>query len=238
MATSIRRTPLIASRPARTYRLEMERRTLMLLLSLMGLTGIVVFSLGVVTGMGMRVPEGALPVVTQALTPNEGKAPSPGAGSPAFEAGLKSTTPTIEGLETEQALASRQTRSLVERAERVLKLEEVAPKRRQAPAARGNNPPPVKKQVQRPTALSNLPSVTRGQYTVQVFSSQHRQNARALMVKLKKLGFDAYMNQFQGSDRRTWFRVRVGKTSRPEAERLVDRLRSEAKMKTPRIVQL
>lgn len=228
MANPIRRSPLLSSRTA-PYRLELERRTLYLLLGMLALTGVVIFSLGVVTGMGMRVPAGALPVATQSPAPAEEEPAPPQSESLAFNEGLKKgTSPTLEGLKINEASVSKQTKTLLERAGRELKLEEVQPK----------PPPAAKARPQPPAAAPNPPAADTERYSVQVFSSQHRENARDLMVKLKKLGFDAYMNQFQGPDRRTWFRVRVGRTSRGGAERLAERLRAEADLKAPRIVQL
>ena len=46
------------------------------------------------------------------------------------------------------------------------------------------------------------------------------------------------MNRFQAADQKTWYRVRVGKISRVEAERLEAELRNRANLKNPRIIQL
>jgi cell division septation protein DedD len=217
----------------------MERRTLFLLLGLLALTGVVIFSLGVVTGMGMRVPAGALPVAMKSVPLEEEKSTPPPGESLAFNEGLKGATPTIEGLKIKEAAATEQTRSLLKRAERELKLEEVPPKKARKAPPPGPDAPSVQSRAKAPPAQApHPPAAAEGRYTVQVFSSQHRNNARDLMLKLKKLGFDAFINQYQGPDRRTWFRVRVGRTSRSGAERLLQRLREEAKMKAPRIVQM
>ena len=77
MATSSKRSPLIAPRGRKTYRLEMEGRTILLMVSLMALTGVVVFSLGIVTGMGMRAPSRAITVTTSSTQPAEKKETSP-----------------------------------------------------------------------------------------------------------------------------------------------------------------
>ncbi|MCZ6645051.1 MAG: SPOR domain-containing protein [SAR324 cluster bacterium] len=236
MATSSKRSPLIAPRSRKTYRLEMEGRTIMLMVSLMALTGVVVFSLGIVTGMGMRAPSRAITVATISIPPTEEKEASPDAGALAFNQGVKALDNSIEGLKSDGGQVSSQTKSLLERAERELKLEELPAARSQtvkaAPAPKVRSAPAEKL---RSTATS---PARRSQYTVQVFSSRHSKNARELMLKLKKQGFDAYLNQFQGSNRETWYRVRVGKVNRSDAQRLVERLMSQAKLKAPRIVQL
>lgn len=236
MATSSKRSPLIPPRPGKAYRLEMEGRTILLTLSMMGLTGVVIFALGIVTGMGMRDPNGAIPVAALSTTPPESGEPTPKPESLAFNAGVKSPEATIEGLTRKEAEVSGETRSLLKRAERELKLEELPVKR----AAASSNPPrkPKEPATRQPAAASNPPGAGRQLYTVQVFSSRRQANARELMVRLKRQGFDAYMNQYQGADRKTWYRVRVGKLNRADAQRTADRLKSQAKLKAPRIIQL
>jgi len=231
MATSIKRSPLIPPRPGKAYRLEMEGRTILLMLSMMGLTGVVIFALGIVTGMGMRDPNSAIPVAAISTAPPESGEPTPKPESLAFNAGVKSREPTIEGLQLKEAEASGATRSLLKRAERELKLEELPVKRASAPS----HPPRKPKE---PAAASNSYDAGSRLYTVQVFSSRRQVNARELMGRLKRQGFDAYMNQYQGADRKTWYRVRVGKLNRADAQRTMDRLKSQAKLKAPRIIQL
>ena len=236
MATSIKRSPLIPPRPGKAFRLEMEGRTILLMLSMMGFTGVVIFALGIVTGMGMRDPNAAIPVAALSTALSEISEPTPKPESLAFNAGVKSPETTIEGLKLKEAAASGDTRSLLKRAERELKLEELPVKRAPAPG----NPPrkPKKPAASAPAAASNPSDAGRQLYTVQVFSSRRQVNARELMVRLKGQGFDAYMNQYQGADRKTWYRVRVGKLNRADAQRTMDRLKSQAKLKAPRIIQL
>jgi len=75
-------------------------------------------------------------------------------------------------------------------------------------------------------------------YTVQVFSSQSRENATQLVNRLKGMGFSAYLNQFQDAAKVTWYRVRVGKTNRSEAEQLKSSLEQKANLKTMQVLQL
>ena len=236
MATSIKRSPLITPRAPKAYRLEMEGRTIMLMVGMMALTGLVIFALGMVTGMGMRDPSGALPVASLATPPPDNSEPVPPAESLAFNKGVEAQQPTIEGLQQKESQASGQTDLLLKRAERELKLEEIPVTRPKAlsnpaknkPAARASNPP---------VAASEAPAA--GElYTVQVFSSRHQVRARELMLRLKRQGFDAYINQYQGANRENWFRVRVGKLNRADAQRMMNRLKAEAKLKAPRIIQL
>lgn len=229
MATSIKRSSLITSRAPKAYRLEMESRTILLMVGMMALTGLVIFALGMVTGMGMRDPGGALPVASLASPVPVKSEPVPPPESLAFNKGVDAREPTIEGLKQKEAQASGQTDLLLKRAERELKLEEISVTRPKAPS----NPPKNK-----PAARASNPPAAGELYTVQVFSSRHQERARDLMLRLKRQGFDAYMNQYQGANRENWFRVRVGKMNRADAQRMKGRLKSEAQLKAPRIIQL
>ena len=244
MATMVNRPRLFSPRSGRAFRLEMESRTLFLLVSLLALTGAVIFSLGIVTGMGLRDP-------TAVVSPRpESTALPPAATVPAeetlaFNRGLQAPQNSIEGLKINQQEASKTTRELLARVERELKLEEVSatPKLRPPPpesnAEERAAVPAAIKPVSQPAAGMERAAVTAAeQYTVQVFSSRNRANARNLMLRLRKEGFAAYLNQFQGSNQKTWYRVRVGRADRAEAERLAERLKAEANMKAPRVIRL
>lgn len=240
MATSIKRSSLINPRTPKAYRLEMEGRTIMLMVGMMALTGAVIFALGMVTGMGMRDPSGAMPVAALSTPPPEKAEVPPAAESLSFNKGVSAPRTTIEGLQKKESEVSGKTSSLIKRAERELKLEEI-PLRR--PKAIGNPPATTDSRANKTRATASNPAAgapaARGEmYTVQVFSSRHQVRARELMLRLKRQGFDAYMNQYQGPNRANWFRVRVGKLNRADAQRMVDRLKSEAKLKAPRIIQM
>ncbi len=239
MATSIKRSPYIAPRSARAYRLEMEGRTIFLMVGLVALTGVVIFALGVATGMGMREAEAPTPVAIGNPPPATQKQQPPAGESLAFNQGVKSPEPVIEGLKINQKEFSEQTQSLLKRAEKELKLEEIPPVREPVPARTGPGGSAVA--TPRPTPrvkVKTSPAAGALRYTVQVFSSRRRANARELMLKLKKQGFVAYLNQYQGPNRETWYRVRVGRLSRPEAERMAERLKKEANLRSPAIIQL
>ena len=83
MAQSAARSRMFTSRSRRAYRLEMESRTIFLLLSLMVFTGVVVFYLGVVTGMGLRDPNPA-PVAAVPAAPQGVQAAAGGRLRPGF----------------------------------------------------------------------------------------------------------------------------------------------------------
>ena len=166
------------------------------------LTGAVIFSLGIVTGMGLRDPTAVVSL------PLESTAPPPAATPPAeetlaFNQGLQAPNNSIEGLRINQQEASKTTQELLARVERELKLEEVAETPKLRPPAR---PEPnareravgqtTMKPLSQPAAGLERAAVTaEGQYTVQVFSSRNRANARNLMLRLRKEGFAAYLNQ-------------------------------------------
>lgn len=241
MTATIKRSPYLAPRSEKAYRLELEGRTIFLLLALFIFSGVVIFALGVTTGMGMREPGGELPLAAlPADITAAGQEAQPAEEALTFNEGVRAPVSTIEGLRLTEQKASDQTQSLLERAEKELKLEEIPtsqplPGRADATgggdAKRGRSNQPA---VKGPSS----PSPAEGQvFTVQVFSSRRRTSAGDLLAKLKKLGFAAYMNQFQGPSRETWYRIRVGKTTRKGAERLVTRLQEEAGLKAPRIIQ-
>jgi hypothetical protein len=88
-----------------------------------------------------------------------------------------------------------------------------------------------------PRAVTTPTTAQEGGYTVQVFSSTNQRSAQELMVALKKKGFPAYLNQFQSEDKKTWYRVRVGKGTKAEAEALAARLKQDGAAKAPRVLQ-
>lgn len=245
MATSASRSRLFPARARKSYRLEMEGRTLYLLLSLMALTGVVIFYLGLVTGKALRDPNAPVALSAQLGAPAPDADASPAAEKLAFGNALKGDG-KVEGLRLENQQASQVTEALVSEAQRQLKLEETtpeAPKVTEAPVAAQ---PPARSQLPAPSAPTPprvaqpvAPPADDGSlYTVQVFSSQREENARQLMNRLRGQGFAAYMNRFEAADRQVWYRVRVGKTNRTDAETLQSRLKSEAKLKNPQVQKL
>lgn len=226
MATSVNRSRLVGSRPpGNAYRLEMEGRTLALLVGLLGLTGLVVFALGIVTGLGMRDPVTRVPVITQTLPTTQGAQP-PTAEKLTFPKGLKTPTGEIEGLKKDQKQATSQTKAILEKASTQLELKEVKPGSQKSATI-----------LPKKQAIASKPPAQKERYTVQVFSSRKRERAQDLISMLKKKGFPAFINQYQGSNNQPWYRVRVGNTTRAQAEDLAQRLRTEAKLKAPRIIR-
>jgi cell division septation protein DedD len=127
---------VLPPRMHRAYRLEMSGRTLLTLLSLLTLTGLVVFYLGVVTGKGLRDPN---PPVAATATPpgTPATAQAGAAANPSgltFNQALTAPNGQIEGLKTEQSKVSAQTQNLLSRAQE-LELEEVPAKTPLASAA-------------------------------------------------------------------------------------------------------
>ncbi|MBI3993932.1 MAG: SPOR domain-containing protein [Candidatus Lambdaproteobacteria bacterium] len=284
MATSANPAKFLSSKHSRTYRLEMEGRTLMLLVGLLALTGLVVFYLGMLSGMGLRDANTAAPVAGLVpATPSAASGPNAqGAAQPTGEEALKPESlsfnqsltgdkAALEGLRITDSGVTQRTEALLTRAERELVLEEVpVPKQ---PLAAGPAAPQVVKpsaaapaapQVARPSAAA--PAASRanaatpaparqpqaptapqaaaptangdGAYTVQVFSSQHADNAQELVSNLRRQGFNAYMNQFQAANSKTWYRVRVGRgATKAEAETLKERLMREANIKSPAVLR-
>jgi cell division protein FtsN len=218
------------SRAQRTYRVEMGGRTVMVSLGLAVLTGLVIFYMGVLAGKGSR--SAAIP---------EPIAESPGEALPgapdrlAFSESLLEDKPVVEDLQQTQQQTARETQDLLARAQRELTVEEVpaaaAPRAAETPAAKPAAPPPARRDAPPANAATEL-------FTVQVFSSKSRESAAELMGKLKGMGFAAYLNQFQDSQKTTWYRVRVGRTSKSDAERLQGSLEQKANLKSTQVLPL
>ena len=260
MATSANPAKFSSSKPGRTYRLEIEGRTLMLFVGLLALTGVVVFYLGMLSGMGLRDANTAAPVA--GLVPAKPSTQQTGdeALKPetlSFNESLTGDKAILEGLKITESGVTQRTEALLSRAERELVLEEVpVPKqplaaapavpqvaKPAAPAAasRATNAAPA--QARQPQAPAT-PRVSRpatnedGAYTVQVFSSQNANNAQELVSSLRLKGFNAYMNQFQAANNKTWYRVRVGRgATKAEAEALKQRLLRDANVKAPAVLR-
>lgn len=77
---------------------------------------------------------------------------------------------------------------------------------------------------------SALPAGKAGGWAVQLGAFSHRDDALALRNKLRKAGFDGYVDDVQSGGRTLW-RVRVGpRTQRADAESLRDRLATRMKL--------
>ncbi len=247
MATSANRSRLFPARARKSYRLEMEGRTLYLLLALMALTGVVIFYLGIVTGKALRDPNQSVPLSAEVWTTGEGARQAAGEATEeeklAFNEGLRADEKLIEGLKVQQEETGQRTDKLISEVQKQLELEEVAPP--EAPkTARADQPSqpeapaPAKPQAPRAGAPAAQEAESGALYTVQVFSSQREQNARRLMNKLREMGFAAYLNRYEAANDKVWYRVRVGRAPQAEAEALSERLRSEAKLKEPQLRKL
>jgi cell division septation protein DedD len=240
-------------RPQRTYRVEMGGRTVLVSLGLAVLTGLVIFYMGVLAGKSTRTAEAPEPVAE-----SQGEAEPGAPGNLAFSDSLTTDKPVVEDLAQSQQQAARETADLLARAQRELTVEEVpatppAAARAPAPAPAPAPQAPVAQspqQVARPPAQAPANTAPAGKrepaatatsgelYTVQVFSSKSRESAAELVGRLKGLGFAAYLNQFQDSSRNTWYRVRVGRTDKTEAERLRDNLEQRANLKSAQVLPL
>lgn len=285
MATLARPGRPLTSRVPRAYRLEMAGRTVLVLLALLGLTGLVIFYLGVVTGKGLRDPNqsAAVDAVPPAPAPSAGEA-KPAPAPTALNHALQAPTGQIEGLKKDESTATQQTQQLISRAKQELALDEVQPKSA-APQANVPPAPPKRPEPVAPVAMPQVaapsvaavappavqpaappaarsavrpapaaaqkktapaaarppappaPADSEGVFTVQVFSSPQQQHAQEILADLKRRGFPAYMNQFQAADNRTWYRVRVGKGTRQEADALAARLRRATNLRDLRVLK-
>lgn len=249
MASSAKTSRIFPPRSRKSYRLEMESRTLYLLLSLMALTGVVVFYLGVVTGKALRNPNTTVPLSAEIRTP---AAPAtPEGGQLAFNNALQPQKGLIEGLRQDESSATRRTENLLKQSKQ-LELEEVprpglglptAPVSKipatppaASVAAPGKMASPPRPAAVRPPAPVQPPDGSL--YTVQVFSSRYQKNAQEMVRRLKTKGFPAYMNRFESADKQVVYRVRVGRTSKARAQTLSDQLKQNENMRDPVITKL
>jgi cell division septation protein DedD len=253
MESLANRPRALTSRFQRTYRVEMGGRSVLISLGLAILMGLVIFYMGVLMGKGSRTAETPPPEPSAELSTSQ---PKGGDSNLAFSESLLQDKPAVEDLWQTQQQAARETQDLLARAQRELTVEEVPVPALTKPAVSppAHSAPPAQPRVETPTAArpspATAPAVGRqepaaqtatrddGMYTVQVFSSKSRESAVSLVNKLKSMGFAAYLNQFQDSGRNTWYRVRVGKTNRAEAERLKSSLQERARLKSPRVLPL
>jgi len=256
MATSANRPRTFPARSKKSYRLELESRTLYLLLSLLLVTGVFVFYLGIETGRALRDPNTPVPLSAELRTPAPKGVLTAGTAPKAFNQALQSERDLIEGLKKDQAQATLKTENLLKRTDR-FKMEEVLPEKgapeakplvaqlkqpKQPPKpALAVNPAPQRPAAPPPPARVpvKVKVVDDGSlYTIQVFSSQFQKNAQDLANRLKNKGFPAYVSRFQSSRNEVRFRVRVGKTTKSRAIELSDRLKREALMRKPQLTKL
>jgi cell division septation protein DedD len=260
MATLARPGRSLNPRVQRAYRLEMAGRTVALLAGLLALTGLVIFYLGVVTGKGLRDPNASDTAATTAPAPTTDAAT--GTTPTALNHALTAQNGQIEGLKKDETDANAQTQQLLSRAKQQLDMEEVKPgasattppaastpaaKTAAQPAAPAAKPAsarpkpaaaPAQKKPMPAVAKTAAPADAEGGYTVQVFSSPQQQSAQDILSDLKKKGFPAYLNPFQAADKRTWYRVRVGKGSRQDAESLAAKIRQQSTLQDLRVLKL
>lgn len=248
MAKNLRQARISSPKTRRLYRLELDSRTMLLMVGLLALTGVVVFYLGMLSGMGMRSADEFPLVASISPTPPA----QPGDETLSFNRNLRSDSQAPERLNVTDGRLSKRTRELLSQAQRELVLEEVSPPRLpkttaplQPQVARPSLPriaPPAAPQTaapqRQPSVSARNASTSSGVYTVQVFSSRSQDKAQSLVTKLRRQGFSAYLNQFKAVDRSTWFRVRVGRTNRQSAESLKQRLIKEAKLRDPNVLRL
>lgn len=243
------------------FRLEMSAATLVLYVLLTVASGVVVFYLGMVTGKSMRTPEVTPPVAGQ-QTPTAEQAKTNGAPATPksdleFFKALQSETQAIEDLQAKKTQAAQETDEVVARAQREMTTEapkpavKAAPKPEAKPETKPEPKAPVAKAPAKPPSsaapaakppepkptVAKAPAPKGEQFTVQVFVTRYHDKAQQLIADLKKKGFDAYLGQFQ-ENKETLFRVRVGKGSREEADKLKARLIKDAGLKDPKVMGL
>ncbi|MDH5751962.1 MAG: SPOR domain-containing protein [Deltaproteobacteria bacterium] len=247
MATPASRSSVFSSRAKKAYRLELEASTLYLLMGLAIVTGIVLYYLGVVSGLAMREP--ASPVSVASRVEPTDAAPAPQAEELAFNKELEKENPAQPGKTAiDEEVASR-TQQLISESRKELELEEtqgnrlespVAPVRPAAPSPPASSSPSVPL-TESPAAPSQAQAETSspdsGLFSVQVFSSQSHERAQELITELKEKGFSAFLSRYETPERMVWYRVRIGKTSESEAHALAAKLQKEHNLKSTRVVK-
>ncbi|MDH4247689.1 MAG: SPOR domain-containing protein, partial [Deltaproteobacteria bacterium] len=149
----------------------------------------------------------------------------------------------LEALQVKEGQATQRTEELLSRARQELEMEEGVT------AAKPKSPVRTPAAPTRPVASERTPvapmaSATQappresGLFTVQVFSSQSKERAQELVTRLKQQGYAAYLSSFESSGRQIWYRVRVGKTSREEADAMANKLINEENLKSTQVLKL
>jgi len=87
--------------------------------------------------------------------------------------------------------------------------------------------PKIPKAIEEPKVTKPFAATTKDTaYTIQVFASRKRENAKKLVEKLKSNGFeDAFIFKHTAGSK-TLYRVRVGKVVRSETKKLADKLKN------------
>ena len=87
--------------------------------------------------------------------------------------------------------------------------------------------PEIPKAIAEPAVTKPIePSTEDLAYTIQVFASRKHENAKILVEKLKRSGFDDAFIFKHTAGNKTLFRVRVGKVARSETKKLADKLKN------------
>ncbi len=223
----------------KSYRTQFTGAQLLGLVSLVGLSLLISFYLGVITGKSFR-PDAEVTLSSQ--TAKQKTTPS------------KPLTP--EELEFFNSLdpkdQQQKTSFNTNQIEKLRKKTESLQK--QQPAK--TTPPPAKETaittqtsqtpslpITKPTKPPAPPPVvtvkTAGIYTLQVFTSSNKQRAETLVKRLKESGYlEAYLNPYVTEDKQTLYRVRVGKTNKDSAESLANKLKQLDFIETVQITRL
>ncbi len=195
------------------YSIDLDIKGVFFFIILALMTAVVVFYLGVMFGKASRDPNFKVSSATESKTEEKTDAD-------------KITTNDLEiyNIRTEEdkkiSSLKKDTQSVLDEAERVIQQT----KQRQAgplELEKAEPQPAVKKPVQ-PTQWPDQPtaeSLPKNTWTVQVFATKDKNKADRIVRMLRHQKFDSYLAQVN-IEGQTIYRVRVGKRSKAEIEKL------------------
>ncbi|MBF0276768.1 MAG: SPOR domain-containing protein [SAR324 cluster bacterium] len=226
---------LNAKKKQKSYRTQFSGAQLLVLVCLVGMSLLISFYLGLVTGKSLRtVNETSLAAQTQKKEAAQSKPLSP--EELEFFNSLDS-----KKQEKKKSFSTDQLEKLRKNTERLSQEQQPVKK----DLSQGSPPQKTSQMLQTPTSSgkdkkvepaaiktppTTMPKVTvtsTGTYTLQVFTSSNKKKAETLVKRLKEGGYlEAYLNPYVNAEKQTLYRVRVGKTNKESAESLAIKLKA------------
>jgi cell division septation protein DedD len=202
-----------SKKTATQYSIDLDIKGMFFFVILALLTAIVVFYLGVLFGKASRDPS------AKALSAPESSVPGKTSADKITASDLEIYNIRSDD-DTKISTLKKETKSVLEEADRVIRQSKT--KQTKPVELKGSEPQPVaakpKQSSQWPdqSTTSDLPKNT---WTVQVFATKDKDKANRIVRVLRQQKFDAYLAQVNIEDQ-TIYRVRVGRKSKTEIEKL------------------
>lgn len=232
---------MAAQKPNKSFQVQLSSSQLTGFLLLTGLSLIISFYLGFVSGNSLRSP-------VQNITPQkivEETGPLSNSVSPEeldFFKSLDSES-TVNASAKTETFNTQQLENLKNKTDQLAKQQAKKAEQTQKEVKKTTPAPPptvkVKQTVKTTSTVAPTTTVKKvtppqpqlveskvvGNYTIQVFVSGNKKRAENLVQQLKEDGhLAAYLQTTKNSENRTLYRVRVGKTAKKSAESLAKKL--------------